>query len=171
MKKLFLLAALLLGIQGFSQKTYEVYNLTTQTVGLADIITRTNTSGYPEYHSKPFGVVNIPPGGSYILQNTSNVFRFPFESPTSVPYINKWERAASASGPYTIQTSPAAWFLGNSQVFYRMMFYVGSSYNSMPAVPPGVTTLASWVVGSGWQLDYDCSNPAPNVWNYTIVIY
>ncbi|MGL5890753.1 MAG: hypothetical protein ACRC3B_12750, partial [Bacteroidia bacterium] len=86
-------------------------------------------------------------------------------------YVNVWERLNSAAGPGTIQASPVAWTFGNSQVFYRMMFYVGTSYNGMPAVPSGVTTLPSWVTGGGWQLDYDCSNPAPNVWFYTIVIY
>ncbi len=170
MKKLLLAATLLFGLQSYAQKTYEVYNFTTQTVQLADIITRAGTA-YPEYHSKPYGLVSIPAGGSYTLVNTASVFRFPFESPSSSPYINKWERLNSAGGPGVIQASPVAWTFGNSQVFNRMMFYVGASYNAMPAVPVGVTTLPSWVTGAGWQLDYDCSNPAPNVWFYTIVIY
>lgn len=170
MKKFILAAMLLFGLQGFAQKTFEVYNFTTQTVQLADIITRAG-SVYPEYHSKPFGLVSIPPGGSYTLVNTANVFRFPFQSPTSAPYINKWERLNSAAGPGTIQTSPVAWTFGNSQVFNRMMYYVGTSYNGTPTAPLGVASFSPWFTGSGWQLDYDCSNPAPNVWFYTLVIY
>ncbi|MGL5892195.1 MAG: hypothetical protein ACRC3B_20035, partial [Bacteroidia bacterium] len=90
MKKIILAAALLIGLQSFAQKTYEVYNFTTQTVQLADIMTRTAAGNYPEYHSKPFGLISIPPGGSYTLVNTTNIFRFPFQSPSSIPYVNVW---------------------------------------------------------------------------------
>lgn len=169
MKKIILIVALLVGLQNFAQKTFEIYNFTGQTVEIASIITK-GTSTYPEFHSKPFGLISIPPGGSFTLENTSNVFRFPFESPTSIPYIDKWERLNSPSSGMVL-TSPIAWSFGNSQVFHRMLFYVGSSYNNLPAVPTGVTTVAPAVTGAGWQLDYDCSNPAPNVWFYTIVIY
>ena len=67
MKKLILLALLLGGLPTFAQKTFEVYNYTAYTVQLADIATKVATGTYPEFHSKPSGLISIPPGGSYTL--------------------------------------------------------------------------------------------------------
>lgn len=174
MKKIFIIVTLLFSLNNFAQKTFEVYNFTGQTVKLWDIITKPNSSAiYPEFHSKPYGAVTIPPGGSYTLVNTANIYKFPFQSPTSIPYINKWERLNSASS-VTPLTSPVAWSLGssNSQVFKSIIFEVGTSWNNL-TVPIGTISIAPAVTepGLAWQMDYDCSNPAPNVWYYTIVIY
>ena len=114
MKKILIIATLLFSLNNFAQKTFEVYNFTGQTVKLWDIITKPNSlSTYPEFHSKPYGAVTIPPGGSYTLVNTTNVFKFPFQSPTSIPYINKWERLNSASSttPSAIIVLPLSFFL------------------------------------------------------------
>ncbi|WP_329804652.1 hypothetical protein [Flavobacterium facile] len=175
MKKLIIVATLLFSLQNFAQKTFEVYNYTGQTVKLWDIITKPNSSAtYPEFHSKPYGAVTIPPGGSYTLVNTANVFKFPFQSPTSIPYINNWERLNSASS-VTPLASTVSWSLGssNAQVFKSIIFEVGTSWNNL-TVPIGTQTIPSAVTGSGWQLDYDCYQPdpaQPNLWYYTIVIY
>lgn len=173
MKKLIIIATLLFSLQNFAQKTFYVYNFTGQTVELADIITKPNTSAtYPEYHSKPNGLITIPPGGSYTLENTTspvNLVRFPFLS--TADYLPTWERLNSSSST-TLQASNLAWPLGNAQVFSSMLFYVGLSYNLLPTVPISTTsyTISSIVAGSGWQADYDFYTSG-TVQIYTIVIY
>lgn len=178
MKKIIFIAILFFSLQNYDQKTFEVYNLTGQTVKLWDIITKPNSSAtYPEFHSRPFWSVTIPPGGYYALENTSNIFKFPFESPASIPYISNWERLNSSSST-TAFTSPVAWSLStsNSQVFTSLIFEVGTSWNNFTTIPPvpivaySAPTYSS-LSGSSWILDYDCTNPSPNVWHYTIVIY
>lgn len=177
MKKIIIIATLLFSLNNFAQKTFEVYNFTGQTVKLWDIISKPNSAAiFPEFHSKPYGAVTIPPGGSYTLVNTANVFKFPYQSPTSIPYINKWERLNSASS-VTPMTSPVAWSLGssNTQVFKSTIFEVGTSWNNL-TVPIGLQSISNAIPTSvGWQLDYDCSQPdplgQPNLWYYTIVIY
>ena len=167
MKKIYFIVVLFFSLQNYAQKTFEVYNFTGQTVTLYDIITNTSSGGYPEYHSKPFGGVPIPPGESYTLENTANIFRFPFHSPASVPYIDIWERLDSAtSSTTTIVSSNVAWVLGNNQVFKSLIFSVGSSWNNLTPTGPNAT-----IIGSGWTLDYSHTVPATNTAFYTIVIY
>ncbi len=177
MKKIIFIATLFFSLQNYAQKTFEIYNLTGQTVKLWDIITKPNSSAtYPEFHSKPFRSITILPGGSFTLENTSNIFKFPFESPASIPYISDWERLNSASSS-TALTSPVAWSLSasNSQVFTSLIFEVGTSWNNFTTLPPvpivqySAPTYSS--LSSTWNLDYDCTNPSPNVWHYTIIIY
>lgn len=166
MKKIFFFAMLLCGLQSFAQKTFEVYNFTAYTVQMADIATKpAGATTYPEFHSKPSGLVSIPPGGSYTLVNTSQIYRFPLYSPSSSPFIPTWERLTSPT-PGTNMSSIAAWPLATSQVFKQLFFYVGSDYNSISVVSPTVPLQPN-----GWQADYVEDNPAPNVWFYTIVIY
>lgn len=171
MKKIIFIATLLISLQNYAQKRLEIYNYTGQTVKLADIITKPNTAAiYPEYHSKPNGLLTIAPGGSYILENTTapiNTVRFPFLSTAN--FLPNWERLNSASAS-VIQPSNVAWSLGNAQVFTRMLFYVGSSYNLLPTVPTGATSVSPAVTGSGWQADYDCYISGTTQ-IYTIVIY
>lgn len=176
MKKLIIVATLLFSLQNFAQKTFEVYNFTGQTVKLWDIITKPNSAAiYPEFHSKPYLAVTIPPGGSYTLENTANIFKFPFQSPTSAPYINRWARLNTVSSS-TPLTSPVAWSLGssNTQVFKSLIFEVGTSWNNL-TVPIGLQSISNAIpTSTGWQLDYDCVQPDPanlNRWYYTIVIY
>lgn len=173
MKKIIIIAILFFSLQNFGQKRFEVYNFTGQTVKLADIITKPNTSAtYPEYHSKPNGLITIAPGGSYILENTTapvNTLRFPFLSTAN--FLPNWERLNSATNS-VIQASNVAWPFGNAQVFTRMLFYVGSSYNLLPSVPISSTSysISPAVSGSGWQADYDFYI-AGTQQIYTIVIY
>ena len=98
---------MIIGFQGYSQKTFEIYNFSSQTITLIDVVTRAGTS-YPEFHSKPYGPITIAPGDSYILENTSQVFRFPFNSPASVPYITTWERLNSPTASATSVSSNTA---------------------------------------------------------------
>lgn len=170
MKKTILILIFVIGLQSQAQKTFEVYNYTGVTIKLADIITRTftNPSTYalPEYHSNPFGLITIPPGGSYKLVNNTNVFRFPFNSPSSVPFITTWERL-NANGTTTPNlTSNVAWTLGNSQSFYNLkLFDSAMILKEVGIVAPTVTLTG------GYTAEYAGSNPSPNVYFYTIVIY
>lgn len=163
MKKLLFLIVLF-SLQGYGQKTFEVYNYTSFTFELYNIIT--DASGnYPEFHSKGT-TVSVPPGGTYTLVNPANVLRFPFHSPSSVPYIGSWIRMNPPSNG-VIMTSIAAWTLGNPQVFSRMDF--GS-----PGAGGGVISTTTPVVnGPSWIAIYDMYvNPTnPNIINYTIVIF
>lgn len=168
MKKLLLIAIALLGLHGFAQKTFEVYNFTPVTINLYDIIT--NASGVnPEFHSKATPVP-VPAGGSYTLVNTANIFRFPFQSPSSSPYIPTWERV-NPPAPTAVLASPAAWVLGNAQVFDRMAFgEPGASFSYVSVATPTV----SWPgPGYTWTAIYSVFvNPSnPNDITYTIVIF
>lgn len=158
MKKL-LFILLLYSLHGYTQKIFEVYNFSTQTVQIVDIVT--NASGtYPEFHSKSFAIITLAPGDSYILQNTSNPFRFPFDSPTSSPYIANWERLDSPTSS-TVMTSFNAWLIGSNQDFDRMLFALGGTGYSIGTTNPSLT-------GSGWNAIYQ---PSSNPTTYTIVFF
>lgn len=163
MKKLLLIAIVFFGLQGYAQKTFEVYNFTSMAVQIGDIVT--NASGtYPEFHSKatPF---TIPAGGSYTLTNTGSTTRFPFQSPTSSPYIPTWERLNSPTSS-VVMASPAAWVLGSPQVFDRMIFGIGGfGYNI------NTTNTASFpVTGPGFTAEYSVFSSGTTI-VYTIIIY
>lgn len=167
MKKLLFLT-LLFSLQGYSQKTLEIYNLTVHTVHITGIVT--NASGaYPEF-SASFGapgMITLTPGASYTLQNTSSTTRFPFESPSSVPYIPSWYRNTSPTA-VTLMPSPAAWVLGNPQVFDTLRFrVVDSSGNGSFGT---VSTTSPAATGPGWDALYDMSSIPPAI-TYTVVIF
>lgn len=172
MKKIIYIAILLISLQNYAQKRLEIYNFTGQTVQIADIITKTNTTAiYPEYHSKPNGLLTVSPGGTYVLENTTapiDPIKFPFISTAdNLPY---WEKVTSASASIIQPNNVAYASGGNANVFTRMLFYVGSSYNLLPTVPTGATSISPAVSGSGWQADYDCYISGTTQ-IYTIVIY
>ena len=158
MKKIITLLLFVIGLQVYSQKTFEFYNFSNETMKLTDIITRTNGLTLPEYHSKPFGNITIPPGGTYKLVNNTNVFRFPFNSPSSVPFINKWERL-NANGTITSNiASNVAWTLGNSQVFFNLKFFDG--LNIIREV--GVNSPILGPI-NGWTAEVTIDSPSQNV--------
>lgn len=169
MKKLFSII-ILFSLHVYPQKTFEVYNFTTQTVRLLDIVT--NVSGvYPEFHSKA-NPVTIPPGGSYTLSNAADLTRFPFHSPSSSPYIPTWERLdpyiPPAAPVSTIMRSNNAWLMGSNQVFDRMGFSVGNSGNLINTT----NTSTSPVTGPGYTAEYSVFIAPPLFTDiiYTIVI-
>jgi hypothetical protein len=169
MKKFLYITALFLSFQSFGQKTFEIYNFSSSTIDIAEILTKLNTSAtYPMFSSKTYGFITLSPG-SYVLENTTHTFRFPFDSPLSSPYITAWDRINS-SNSVTSFPSDQAWVQGNNQVFYGLWFYdaTGDYGNT---VPLGIQTLTNWIPHPTLTIDYDCSNPAPNVWFYSIFIY
>ena len=171
MKKITFFLVLFLSLQGFSQKTFEVYNFSGQTINLGDIITRaiSGTSFVlPEYHSKPFGNITIAPGGSYVLENTSYPLRFPFNSPASVPYISIWERN-NTNGTTSMLASNSAWALGNSQVFFNLKFFDGA--NILREVGETNPTPAPFSTGITAEYSYYQDPVNTNIKIYTVVIY
>lgn len=168
MKKLVFIVVLFICVQSFAQKTFEIYNFSSYTVNISSIVTHPTTGGYPEFSNKWYGGFDIAPGNIYVLENTSNVYRFPFYSPTSIPYMTQWQRLNSPSS-VTMLPSNNAWVLGNNQVFYRLHVFSDTDYH-VKTVLGGVYSDPDWMVDADWTATYDCSNPAPNVWFYTIVI-
>lgn len=163
MRKLLLIVIVLLGLNGYGQKIFEVYNFSAQTVTITDIFTNTTgaSGAYPEFHA-PGITITLLPGTSYVLQNTANLTRFPFHSPASLPYITTWERFISSTIS-TYMPSANAWTLGSPQVFYRMTFNAGGLGYSIGPTNPTITTSTFTAV-------YDMFTSGAVI-TYTIVIF
>jgi hypothetical protein len=169
MKKLLFILMLVCGMQLQAQKTLKIINLTATAVQVDDIITSTTTGGFPQYHSKQFGVFSIPAFGTFTIVNATNTTRFPFVSnPVSTPSFNGapgWERFSS-DFVSTISPSNVAWIAGSTQVFYRIQVTkagnsknIGTSFSGVPS------TLTS----NGWTASYVLTGVLP-VQDYTITI-
>jgi hypothetical protein len=160
MKKILLIAIVLFGLQVFGQKKLEIYNLTTLSFDIYNIFTNASGSN-PEFQSK-LTIINIPPSGSYILENSSNIYRFPFLSPSTTPVIS-WMRDGIAL------SNTAAWVLGNAQVFDKMIFSTTGNYNVIGVASPSASGSSG---GTAWTADYQMIvNPAnPNDITYLVVI-
>ena len=156
MKKILLIALLICGMQIQAQKTFKLFNLTANTVTIDDLVTNTGTiNAFPQFHSKPNGLINIAPFGSYTL-TTTNLTRFPFFSPTSLPTINFWERATSATS-ITVISSTVAFPLGAAQVFYWIQVRIGADTKHIGFAESGYpTTLTS----NGWTASYSQTGTA-----------
>lgn len=158
--KRFFLIIVLFSLQMYSQKKLEIYNFTSQTVTITDIFT--NASGaYPGFHCKGT-MIAVPPGGSYILENTSSLTRFPFDSPASSPYIPSWQRQTGTTIEVTMPSS-VAWTQGDPQSFDRMTFNVGSFGYSISAAN-------SPLAGPGFTAEYNIYTSGTAT-IYTVVIY
>ncbi len=151
MKKIVLLALLVCGMQIQAQKTFKLINLTASSVIIEDLQTSNTTSGaYPRFATKPFGFITVPPFGTYTLVNTGSTTRFPFNSPSSSPVITTWERASSATSS-TLVTSFGAWFVGDTQVFYKIKVTLGVNSKSVGIPSSG---LLSSITSNGWTASY-----------------
>lgn len=165
MKKILFLI-ILFGLQGYGQKTLEIYNFCPYT--LAVLYINTSASGaYPQFKSNfPPTIIMIAPGDSYILQNTADPDRFPFDSPLSSPYVNSWLKTNPPSPPANV-TSNAAWLQGDDQTFDSLQYRLLD-----PATSNGIigepTPMAS---GPGWNAIYEMSANPPNQITYTVVFF
>lgn len=160
MKKLLYLI-ILFSIQSYSQKVFKVHNLTNFTFEIDDITT--DASGvYPQFRSKGT-TVSIPPGSTYVLVNPANLTRFPFESPSSSPYIASWTRINPPNAS-NVFASNVAWLFGGPQVFKNMTFgVVGAGHDIISVVSPTVN-------GNGWTAIYDVIVDPNNPGNITYMI-
>jgi hypothetical protein len=178
MKKIALLL-LLMSASGFSQKTLEIYNYSTKTISVQMIATKPTSGTYPWCASVTPSPITIAPGDSYILENTANVYRFPFYSPLSSTVITNWRRVSAPIPPsqnasFVNMTSAQLWPLGNGQFFD----YISFNVNSGAAGLGNIGELSFWVPSTTianttyhWGADYVADYPATNVIFNTIVFY
>lgn len=171
MKQIILFIVFFVSIESsIAQKVFYFYNFSSHTVEIGGVVTKPdNGDPYPFFDSSVSPLITVLPGELYVLENTSNLFRFPFFSPASVPYIDTWYRVDSPSSSITIDSMPA-WVLGNAQEFHYVKFQVGSSGSlggGNLGVPGGssqgdsVQSLGNWTaLYSGFQsgnyIEYTC---------------
>ena len=159
---------LFLTLQSHAKKTLYIYNFSSQVIQDWDIATRPGTSFFPEFHSKQYGIITITPGGDLTLVNTSNIYRFPFYSPTSSTVINIWEQLNS-NGTSPEFSDIDAWPLGDDQVFWYTKLLIGSNYlENIGTDTPFVTD------GATWEAIYQLYTPVPsnpNLIEYVVTIY
>lgn len=111
MKKNILFLLLLICSFSFAQKSLEIYNYSTKTITISIVVTKPPTGIYPWFASVTPATITIPAGGQYILQNNSNIYRFPFLSPSSTPQITNWRKviqSTGGNGSFTNVTSQVA---------------------------------------------------------------
>lgn len=161
-----LLIVILFSLQGYSQKYFEFYNATGQPVIITNLVADSANS-YPEIHSLPFGPITVAPNSTYTLQNTTREYTFPFDSPTSSPYINIW-RMVTPSSFWNISALDA-WLTGHHFDFSRMTFSIGGNSYTINTT----NTMFSPLIGAGFTAEYDeFTAPAPsNEIIYSVVIY
>ena len=179
MKKIALILLLLSGFCGFSQKTLEIYNYSALPVTVTMIVTKPASGLYPWCASVSPSVIDIAPGGSYILENTANIYRFPFYSPGSSTVITNWRRVVapvppSTNATFTNMTSASLWPLGTGQFFDYISFnvnYGAAGFGNIGELSFWVpsTTIANY--SNNWGADYVADYPAANVIFNTIVFY
>ena len=180
MKKFFIITALLFCLQIFSQKSVEIYNFTNQTLRISSIFTKPLTSDFPWCASVSPSFISIDPGDSYVLENTSNIYRFPFYSPNSPTLITNWRRVLEPATPggnsnWSNITSNTAWVLGNNQYFNYLEFsmYSGNQYNGSGYIG----NLNFWVTANPltnatyqWEIIHDNFTNGTTIID-TIVVY
>jgi len=171
MKKIILLLAFFLSITTFAQKTVYIFNFSSYNVQVGEIQTRsTATSSYPRFRTNySGGIINVPSGTTYTLENP-NVPYFPFYSPTSVPYINAWQRQFTAGATWAnFLSTNLNNALAAPQVFHFIKFQVG------PNGSLGGGTIGLWPTnfasGNGWEATYELYNFNPGELFTVITIY
>lgn len=132
MKKIIIILSLIVGLSGYCQKSLEIYNYSSQSITLINIVTKPPTGTYPWYASVAPSEIVVPAGGEYILQNASNIYSFPFYSPASVPVITNWRyvvQSSGSNGSFTNITSQTAYAQGTNQTFNYLLFNVNNGYS------------------------------------------
>ena len=129
MKNLIIVSALLICISGFSQTKITVTNLTTSSMKIYGIQTKSISGTYPYCYGYSFALYA---GQSYTLTNNLSTSKFPFySSPTSLPPVVSslnWNRVNSATSSSTNQTGVSLWnsTIATSQAFNYLDFSIGS---------------------------------------------
>lgn len=131
MKNIFLTMLLFIGIQMIGQKKVTIINNSQYTLQIGALTTIkysgtnpvTVSSGVTYIHnalSPAATSLNIPAGGTYVLNNTSSTTKFPFVSVGNIPQITQWR----LSSPVSTVTSATAYAAANatSQVLCSIKF-------------------------------------------------
>ncbi len=124
MKKYALIFALLTFVFGYSQKRVIVYNYTSATMKIYGVVTKPIASGatFPYCYGYRVG---LGTGESLILENNSNVNKFPFYSPVTTPTIINdlsWTRVTATGSTSNISGLTLWNTLGTTQEFNYIEF-------------------------------------------------
>ncbi len=184
MKRLVLLFLVLSANFGFSQKVVEIYNFSSSfDIRLEMIVSKdSGSSGFPWCASvTPNPITTLGFGDVYIMENTSNQFRFPYNSSVSSPVITNWRWVyppdETGNSDRVNIISNVAWVLGANQVFDYLSFTVLSGSNPIDGDYVGENGFWSsdYIVSpNGWTAIYSATQPDPNnlnYWLYTIVFF
>ena len=177
MKKIVIFLCLFFVTFAFAQKTVYILNNSTKTVYLINLKTKPLTGTYPYYIATGFNTANniIGPGKILILENVSNLLKFPFSFNTSQVsdlFVNSWRFYLNSSSLGTNTSNVTCYNSPNStnQIFDRVSIRVGVGGSL------GVGTLGlnypSTVQGNGWYADYALSTDPnfPNLQETIITI-
>jgi hypothetical protein len=161
MKKVFLLAFLLFGLLGYTQKKVSVYNFSSFAMKLYNVRTKPTTGTYPYYVGYSVGLY---PNESAILENNGSTTKFPFYSPIITPTVYwstsfDWTKYPAIGAPSTTSGS-ILWntTAGNTQVLRSLTFGVGSisaGSNFTLTIPATSTTMNFHYQTTTWQVDYE----------------
>lgn len=163
MKKLFAIAVFLMVWSSYSQiKSRNLYinNQSSLGMDIGEIKSKPTSGTYPFYISKYTvnGVltnIHLNPGQSLNLVSpyaSTVVARFPFYSPTSVPYINFWSKTVSATSGGLVASSTLNTIIANAQIFDYMKFQVGPNGGNLGYTIYRPTSISDVqiVYGTGW---------------------
>lgn len=180
MKKVFFYSFMFVCVFGYSQKKLTIYNLTTYQIKIYNIVTKPTVGTYPwcQNGSYALGGIGLFPGDSYIVENTTNISRFPFYSPATVNPITSWKVKNSAAPP-TNTLSQTLWnnnTVSSNQIFNYVFYSVGGSpgsnyngYMGRPGPLVGVNPYTNAI--QGWTVEYAHVDYSPTNSEDTIVFY
>lgn len=185
MKKLFFLALMLSAYFGFSQKVVEIYNFSSFDIRLDMIVSKDGfgSGGFPWCASVvPVPIVTLGYGDDYIMENTTDQFRFPYNSSVSSPVITNWRWVyppdPSGNSSWVNIPSSVAWVIGANQVFDYLHFSVlnGAFIIDNDYVGENGFWGSDYITSpNGWTAMYYSSIPdpvnSPNYILYTIVFF
>ncbi len=189
MKKLFTIAVFLLVWSSYSQnksRNLFINNQSSFGMDIGEIKTKPTTGTYPHYISRYIvnGVntkIHLNPLQSLVLISpyvSTTAARFPFYSPTSVPYINFWTKTISATSGGNVASSTLNTVLANNQLFDYIKFQMGTNGNAggatlyFPAATIPTTDVVTYT-GTGWIafIGYTSSPSLPYDASISIDIY
>lgn len=157
MKKIILIFAFFLSISSFAQKTVYIFNFSSYNVEVGEIQTRsTAASTYPRFRTNySGGIINVPSGTTYTLENPNATY-FPFYSPTSVPYIDAWQRHFTAGATWAnFLSTNLNNALAAPQEFNYIKFQVGPNGSLGGGnLSPDIAFGSDQLFGTGWAADY-----------------
>lgn len=185
MKKLFIVSVLFWGLQTFAQKTVYIFNFSNEPVQISDIATQSINNFYPLFFSDPSsGPITLPPfdpmdpdASNYILvADPVSTTKFPFNSPSNTPPIDKWKRQLSAgTSGGSLSSILVATIYGSSQSMYAFKSSVGinGSLGAGTLYPTASNNFSDFYLFMGGSVSLDVidatGNPAPDGETYIII--
>src|SRR5690606_34881281 len=136
MKKLLLLSFTLVFLSTvYAQKYVYVFNFSSYPIEMGSFATIKNdaTEVDPEdetpecaaqfpYLYTGSGIAILPDGETYVLENDTNMTRFPFYSPDSDPELTQWTVHTSSPNSFNLSSYNSWLAYGNGQQFHYLKF-------------------------------------------------